>query len=164
MKIGVCGGSFDPPTLGHLDLFRRAAKIFDQVVVVVAKNPGKNNLFTAEERKNLILKDAREMGIENIAIEILGESKLLAKYAEKIQAVSLIRSMRKVNDFENEFEMAIHNSMQAPEVETIFIRVNHMFDAVRSSSVRDLARLGGRIDYMVTKNVEGAIRKKLSQN
>jgi pantetheine-phosphate adenylyltransferase len=164
MKIGVCGGSFDPPTLGHLDLFRRASRIFDKVIVVIAKNPGKNNLFTADERKNIVIEDLKNAEINNVQVDILEEGRILVKYAETVEAISLIRSMRSVNDFEAEFEMALHNSMQASDIETIFIRVSNLYDAVRSSSVRDLARLGGRIDYMVTKNVEEAIRKKLSQN
>jgi pantetheine-phosphate adenylyltransferase len=163
MRIGVCGGSFDPPTLGHLDLFREGSNIFDKIVVVVAKNPRKNNLFTAEERKLLIKKDAQKVGLKNIEVVILGEGQILANYANKIGASALVRSMRTVTDFETEFEMALHNKMQAPNITTVFVRINHQFDAVRSSSVRDLARLGGRIDYMVTKNVEEAIRKKLSQ-
>lgn len=159
--IGVYGGSFDPITKGHIDVIKKGLKIFDKIIVVIAKNPGKNPLFTPEERTGLIIASAHEARLEKqIEVDILEDGKLLAKYTQKRGAVALIRSMRTATDFEQEFTLAFHNKKQAPKVETVFIKADDKYGNVSSSAVREIFRYKGKISYMVFPCVRKALKAK----
>lgn len=115
-KIAICPGSFDPVTLGHMDIIRRASKMFDKVIVAVLVNPSKQPSFSIRERIDLL----REATQDIQGIEIVSFDGLLATYAKEKKAVAIVKGLRAVSDFEYEFQMALTNKKLNPELETIF--------------------------------------------
>lgn len=143
MKIAVCPGSFDPITNGHLAVIRRASRLFDKVIVVVMANFRKPvGLFSVEERVELIKRCTAD--IENVDVDFYGG--LLADYAREKGAVAIVKGLRAVSDFEDEFQQALTNKQLNPEVETIFItaEAEHMY--LSSSLVKQIGELGANID------------------
>ena len=141
----VCPGSFDPVTLGHIDIISRAAKMFDKVIVAVLVNSSKKPSFTTEERIELLRKALA--GFDNIQIESFDG--LLAEYARKTGANAVVRGLRAVSDFEYEFQMSLTNKKLNPDLETIFLtsRAEYMF--LSSSIVKQIATLNGDITNFV---------------
>lgn len=160
MRIAVCPGSFDPITQGHLDIVRRAAKLFDKVIVVVVINPDKRPVFTAEERRNLIEKSVCFM--ENV--EVATHKGLLVEYVKKVNACAIVKGLRAVSDFEYEFQMAMTNRKLMPTVETVFLNTspNNMF--LSSSLVKQVAKFGGDISEFVPRIVQEEIERRLLNN
>ena len=117
MKIAVYPGSFDPITNGHLDILNRACKVFDKVIVLVAKNPNKHSNFTPEERVEMI----KEATSDNSQVEVYCDSGLTVEFAKKHHATHLIRGLRAVSDFEYEFQLASANEFVCPTIELIFL-------------------------------------------
>ena len=143
MKIAVCPGSFDPITNGHLAVIRRASRLFDKVIVVVMANFRKPvGLFSVDERVELIKRCTAD--IENVDVDLYGG--LLADYAREKGAVAIVKGLRAVSDFEDEFQQALTNKQLNPEVETIFItaEAEHMY--LSSSLVKQIGELGANID------------------
>lgn len=143
MKIAVCPGSFDPITNGHLAVIRRASRLFDKVIVVVMANFRKPvGLFSVDERVELIKRCTAD--IENVEVDSYGG--LLADYAREKGAVAIVKGLRAVSDFEDEFQQALTNKQLNPEVETIFItaEAEHMY--LSSSLVKQIGELGANID------------------
>ena len=143
MKIAVCPGSFDPITNGHLAVIRRASRLFDKVIVVVMANFRKPvGLFSVDERVELIKRCTAD--IENVDVDFFGG--LLADYAREKGAVAIVKGLRAVSDFEDEFQQALTNKQLNPEVETIFItaEAEHMY--LSSSLVKQIGELGANID------------------
>lgn len=143
MKIAVCPGSFDPITNGHLAVIRRASRLFDKVIVVVMANFRKPvGLFSVNERVELIKRCTAD--IENVDVDFYGG--LLADYAREKGAVAIVKGLRAVSDFEDEFQQALTNKQLNPEVETIFItaEAEHMY--LSSSLVKQIGELGANID------------------
>lgn len=143
MKIAVCPGSFDPITNGHLAVIRRASRLFDKVIVVVMANFRKPvGLFSVDERVKLIKRCTAD--IENVDVDFYGG--LLADYAREKGAVAIVKGLRAVSDFEDEFQQALTNKQLNPEVETIFItaEAEHMY--LSSSLVKQIGELGANID------------------
>lgn len=157
MNVAVYPGSFDPVTYGHLDVIRRAAAIFDEVIVAVADNLAKRKpLFTVAERQELlglILKD-----IPNVRVDTYRG--LTVSYVREQGARALIRGLRAVSDFENEFMMALTNKKLAPEIETVFLMTEARYSFISSGSVKEVARYGGCVDEMVPKPVVKLLRDK----
>ena len=152
MKTAICPGSFDPITNGHLAVIRRAAKIFDKVIVVVMANFRKPaGLFNAEERVELIKRCTKD--IENVEVEYYWG--LLAEYAKEKDAVAIVKGLRAVSDFEDEFQQALTNKQLNPNVETVFItaEAEHMY--LSSSLVKQICELNADID--MTKFVPAEI-------
>jgi pantetheine-phosphate adenylyltransferase len=147
MCKGVCvyPGSFDPVTLGHIDLIRRASKLFPQVMVAVLNNPDKHNLFTVEQRIAMLTKACE--GLDNVRIDSFGG--LLVDYMRKTGAEIVIRGLRAVTDFESEFQMAQVNRQIAPEIETLFLMTSPDYAYISSSAVRQIAAFGGDISTLV---------------
>ncbi len=153
-------GSFDPPTLGHLDLIERAAKMFDHVVVAIARNDAKTALFTIDERIEML----REMAGHLENVEITRFEGLTVDFARSIGAMALIRGLRVLSDFEYELSMAINNQKLNPEVDTVCLMPSEPFLFLSSRQVKEIAALGGRVDHCVTPEVEARLRaKKLGQ-
>ncbi len=150
-------GTFDPITLGHVDLIKRARKIFGQLVVAVADNPEKNPLFTVAERIEIIQEVTRDMD----AITVTSFSDLTARYAKLIKAAVIIRGLRAVSDFEFEFQMALMNRKIEPEVETVFLMPNEKYSYLSSSLIKDIARRGGDITCFVPPIVKERLAGKL---
>lgn len=157
MTLAICPGSFDPITLGHIDVIRRASALFDRVIVVVMINPLKKPAFTVDERIDFIKRSTSD--IKNIQLDQY--SGLLADYAEMKKATAVVRGLRIMSDFEYEFQMSLTNNFLNPNTETIFLpaSINCMF--LSSSMVREVARYGRDISEFVPKEIAGDIRSKL---
>jgi pantetheine-phosphate adenylyltransferase len=134
MKIAIYPGSFDPVTSGHLNIIRRAANIFDKLIVCVMVNAGKNPMFTLEERVELIRKVTRD--IPNVEVDCSNE--LLAEYAKRKGSCVIVKGLRAGSDFENEFQMAMVNRKINPELDTMFLTAEHQYMYMSSSMVKEL--------------------------
>ncbi len=156
----ICPGSFDPVTLGHVDIITRAAAMFDRVIVAVLVNSSKSPSFTIDERIEL-LKKALD-GIDNV--EIQSFNGLLADYARKTNATAVVKGLRAMSDFEYEFQMSLTNKKLNPDLETIFLtsRAECMF--LSSSMVKQVATFGGDITYFVPECIHDEIKKRLATN
>ncbi len=159
MKIAIYPGSFDPPTKGHLDIIKRASKVFDKLIVAILKNPYKNPMFSIEERKkmlNLIIED-----LNNVEIDYF--EGLLVEYAQNKQAQIIIKGLRAISDFENEFQMALTNRKLVPEIETVFMMTNDKYSFLSSSVVKEILEFDGCIDKLVPDEVNEFIQKKTQE-
>ena len=152
-------GSFDPPTNGHCDIIKRSARLFEKLIVAVGVNPTKKYFFTVEERILMLKEIVREY--DNI--EVSHFEGLLVEYANKIGAVTIIRGLRALSDFEYEFELALMNRHLNPNVDTIFMMTDEHYSFIRSSLVREVARLGGDISDKVPPVVERYLKERYSQ-
>ncbi len=154
--IVVYPGSFDPITNGHLDLLQRALRIFDRIIVAVARNPVKESLFTIEERMEMIrvsLADYPQVSIDTF-------SGLLVKYAREKKARAILRGLRAVTDFEYEFQLAMMNRRLEPEIETVFLMTGLRWVFLSSSILKEAAIHGGNIEDMVPEIVYHKLREK----
>ena len=158
MRIAVCPGSFDPVTLGHLDIFERAAKMFDEVIVAVFHNPGKRPAFSMEERVHL-LKEATAH-IPNIQVDCF--SGLLNEYVRSRNTNIIVRGLRALTDFEYEFQRALLLKHGDPNIETVFMMTSSEYSFVSSSATKELAKFGGSIKGLVPENVEEQIFRRLN--
>jgi len=153
-KIAVYPGSFDPVTNGHLDIIRRAAKLFDQVVVAVIRNPEKVPTFSLEERIKMLSQAVKI--IKNVKIESFDG--LLIDFVRMKKAKVIIRGLRAVSDFDYEFQMALTNRKMAPEIETIFLMTDYRYSYLSSSFVKQIAERGGDISGMVPNMVHKLLK------
>ena len=158
MRRAIYPGSFDPVTNGHLDVIQRAGRLFDEVVVAVALNDQKRTLFSADERVEL-LRNAAE-GI--VHLRIVRFDGLLMDFAREMEASAVIRGLRAVSDFEFEFQMALMNRKLEPNVETIFLMPAENYTYLSSRIVKEIARLGGKVDAFVPTSVAAALRRKFA--
>ncbi len=157
-KIAICPGSFDPITIGHLDIITRAAAMFDKVIVVVMTNISKTGSFSKEERLQMIKKTVAH--ISNIEVDVYDG--LLAEYAENKNACAIIKGLRAMSDFEYEFQMALANKKLNPKVETLFLTTSADNMYLSSSMVRQIASMGGDITSFVPPIIHDDIVKRLS--
>jgi pantetheine-phosphate adenylyltransferase len=158
-RTAVFPGTFDPFTHGHLDLTRRAARLFDRVVVAVSMNPGKGALFTVEERVAMI----REVTRSTKRIEVVHFDDLAVACAERVGAVVMIRGLRAVSDFEFEFQMALMNRRLSRRLEIAFLMPDQKYTYLNSTLVKEVARHGGAITGLVPPLVERRLRERLKQ-
>ncbi|MEH6987907.1 pantetheine-phosphate adenylyltransferase [Cytobacillus firmus] len=154
--IAVCPGSFDPITYGHLDIIKRAAKVFEQVYVVVLNNSSKNPLFNVEERIHLIKEVTKDL--KNVKVDSF--QGLLMDYAKSVNANAVIRGLRAVSDFEYEMQITSMNRVLNDEVETFFIMTNNQYSFLSSSIVKEVAKYNGDISELVPDIVEKALKNK----
>ena len=147
MKIGICPGSFDPVTLGHMDIITRACRIFDKVIVAVPINPDKHFSFTVEERMDMLRTVTAGMGVE---VDSVGG--LLVDYAREKGATAIVKGLRAVSDYDYEFQMALANKQLNPEVENMFLS---------SSLVKQVAGFGGDISHFVPECLLERINERL---
>lgn len=154
-KVAIYPGTFDPITLGHVDVARRAARLFDRVYVAVAATSSKQPVFSLEERTELA--QAALTDIDNI--QVTSFSGLLVDFAAKHGAIALVRGLRAVSDYEYEIQLAAINQRLNPEIETIFLSPGEDLGFVSSSIVRELARLGGDVRPFVPDNVSRALAR-----
>lgn len=155
MKKAVYPGSFDPPTLGHVDILRRAAGLFDEVIVAVGANTAKKPMFSLEERVAML----KEIVAELPNVQVLPFDGLLVNFATQHDASAVIRGLRAVSDFENEFQMALANRTLAPNLETVFLMTSAEVMFVSSSIVKEIASLGGDVSGLVPKNVAARLMR-----
>ncbi len=157
-SIAICPGSFDPVTVGHLDIISRAAKMFDRLIVVILPNKSKTKQsFTVEERINFLKTATAE--IDNVSIDYY--EGLLADYASKVNASAIVKGLRAMSDFEYEFQMALTNKQLNPDVETIFLTTNAKYMYLSSSVVREVASHGGNISDFVPACIQDEITNRL---
>jgi pantetheine-phosphate adenylyltransferase len=149
VRSAVYPGSFDPFTLGHLDILERATGIFDKVIVAVLENPNKSPLFSVEERLGMIRDSIHDDG----SIEVDSFDGLTVEYARRVGAGSLVRGLRATSDFENEFQMALFNRRLAPEITTVFLMTSFANVFLSSSLIKEVARHGGAVDFAVPPSV-----------
>ena len=156
----VCPGSFDPVTVGHIDIISRAAQMFSKVVVVVMQNRAKSPSFTVEERMEMLREATAELG--NVTVDSFDG--LLAEYTEKIGAGAIVKGLRAMSDFEYEFQMALTNKKLNPNTETVFLttRAENMY--LSSSMVKQIGSMGGDISDFVPKMIHGKIVERLKSN
>lgn len=156
MRKAIYPGSFDPFTLGHLDLIHRALHLFDEVIVAVAVNANKQSLFTLEERQVMIaevLKDTPQ-------VQVLAFDGLLVDFAKQHQACALVRGLRAVSDFEWEFQLALMNRHLDEQLETIFLMPNAEFTYLSSSMVKEVARLQGDVSRFLPPSIHAKLQQK----
>lgn len=144
-KTAIYPGSFDPLTNGHVDIIKRGLKLFDKIIVAILVNPSKQPLFSVEERVELI-RDSMK-GIPNIEIDSFGG--LLIDYARKKKVSAILRGMRAVSDFENEFQMAMMNRKLNRDIQTIFLMTGLRWLFISSSTIKEVASFGGDVANMV---------------
>ena len=154
----VYPGSFDPVTNGHLDLIARGAKIFDHLIVAVARNLDKDPLFAVQERIEML--EAVTFEWKNVEVDLF--SGLLMDYARSKSARVVLRGIRAVSDYEYELQMAMMNRKIEPEIETVFMMPGEAYSYISSRLVRELARLGGSVKGLVPQLVEERLRSKVS--
>jgi pantetheine-phosphate adenylyltransferase len=155
-RTALYPGSFDPVTLGHLDIAERALHVFDNVIMAVADNPYKNTMFTADERVAMLEEVTRDYE----HIEVTRFQCLTVEYAHECHAVAIIRGLRVLSDFEYEFQMALTNRAIAPEIEMIYMMPQQPYTFVSSSMVKELAAFDGGIDKFVPGVVAEMLREK----
>lgn len=153
----VCPGSFDPVTVGHLDIIKRAAGMFSKVIVVVMTNSSKHPSFTAEERMEMI----RTATYDIPNVEVAQYDGLLADYARMVGAGAIVKGLRAMSDFEYEFQMALTNKKLNPDVETVFLTTQAENMYLSSSMVKEIGRMGGEIRDFVPEAIQDTIIRRL---
>ncbi len=158
MIKAVYPGSFDPITNGHLDIIKRASKIFDKVIVVIAVNSRKKSFFTTEEKKDMIENVVKEV----VGVEIQSFDGLLVDCVKANKAKVILRGMRAISDFEYESQFALINKKMAPDIETVFMVTSTRYSYLNSSIVKEIAALNGCIKDLVPEYVAQKLQKKLN--
>ncbi len=161
MRRAVCPGSFDPVTLGHIDIFERASAMFDEIIISVFHNPGKDKaMFTMEERVEMLREATKH--IPNV--RVTGFSGLLNEFCRKEEAPFIVRGLRAFTDFEYEFQRALLIKKIDNKLETVFIMTNAKYSFVSSSGVRELAAFGGQVKDLVPECIEERIRTHMKRS
>ncbi|MEP6830683.1 MAG: pantetheine-phosphate adenylyltransferase [Rhizomicrobium sp.] len=162
-RIGLYPGTFDPVTLGHLDIIKRAVKLMDHLVIGVATNASKEPMFTLKERKAMMEREAAPLAAGRATIEVRSYDTLLVKFAEKVGASMIIRGLRAVSDFEYEFQMVAMNQRLNTEIETVFLMADPRHQAISSRLVKEIALLGGDVAPFTTATVAQALVKRCKE-
>ena len=159
-RIGVYPGTFDPVTLGHLDIIRRAARLVDRLVVGVTTNPSKQPMFSLPERLEMV---RREVASLSAIVEVVEFDSLLMDFAVTQNAAMIFRGLRAVGDFEYEFQMAGMNQQLNNRIETVFLMADVSLQPIASRLVKEIARYGGAIDKFVTPSVAADVARHLGR-
>jgi pantetheine-phosphate adenylyltransferase len=160
-RIALCPGSYDPVTNGHLDVIRRAAEMFDEVIVAVVNLPARKGttLFSAEERIGFI-----EAATHRISgVRVMAFSTLVVDFARECNAKAIVKGLRAISDFEYEFEMHQLNRLQAPDIDTLYLMASPQYSFISSSGIKELAMFGGKIDELVPEPVAARLKEELGR-
>ena len=157
MKVAIYPGSFDPVTSGHLNIIRRAANIFDRLIVCVMVNAGKNPMFSLEERVELI----RSVTEDIPNVEVDSSNELLAEYAKRKGSCVIVKGLRAGSDFENEFQMALINHKINPNLDTMFLTAEHQFMYLSSSTVKELGNYDVDLSDFLPEQIIPAFKKRI---
>jgi pantetheine-phosphate adenylyltransferase len=158
MRIGVYPGTFDPITLGHMDIISRGAKLVDKLIIGVATNPSKSPLFTLDERVMQVRRETAEIG----NVEVVSFDALLMHFAEAQRASVIVRGLRAVADFEYEFQMAGMNQQLNDDIETVFLMADVALQPIASRLVKEIASYGGSIDKFVPSTIASEVRDRIA--
>ncbi|OAQ20773.1 pantetheine-phosphate adenylyltransferase [Thermosulfurimonas dismutans] len=161
IKIAVYPGTFDPVTYGHLDLIKRALKLFDHVIVAIGENPTKKPLFSLEERLEMLQEAVKEIP-DRDRLEITSFSGLLVDFVRKRGARAIVRGLRAVSDFEYEFQLALMNRRLARDIDTIFLMPGFRWIFISSTIIKEAAKFGGSVDGLVPPVVAKKLKEKFS--
>ncbi len=156
-RTAICPGSFDPVTLGHMDIINRARKVFDKTIVAVLVNPEKHTLFTVDERIELLKRCTSDMA----DVEVVGFDGLLADYARERNVTAIVKGLRALSDFEYEFQMALTNKKLNPNLETMFLTTNAENMFLSSSIIKQIATFGGDITNFVPECILSDIKQRI---
>lgn len=159
MNTGVYPGTFDPVTLGHMDIIRRGAKLVDRLVIGVTTNPSKSPMFTVEERMAMVRREVEDIGGQ---IEVVSFDSLLMDFAEREGAALILRGLRAVADFEYEYQMAGMNQQLNDRIETVFLMADVSLQPIASRLVKEIALYGGDISKFVTPAVAEDVRRAVA--
>ena len=160
MRIGVYPGTFDPITLGHMDIIKRGMRLVDKLVIGVTTNPSKSPMFSDEERLEMVRRETAELGE---GVEVVGFNMLLMKFAEKQGASVIVRGLRAVADFEYEYQMAGMNQQLNDNIETVFLMADVSLQPIASRLVKEIAMFGGEIHKFVTPLVADEIAARVQK-
>ncbi len=156
MRIAIYPGTFDPITFGHLDILKRASTLFDMVYIAVAKNLHKNPLFSDDERMQMISECVRSFD----SVKVDQFDGLVVDYAGRVKATAIIRGLRAISDFDYEFQMALMNRHVNEDIDTVFLMPHEDYTYLSSTTVKELAELGGDVSEFVPENVREALIQK----
>jgi pantetheine-phosphate adenylyltransferase len=162
-RTGLYPGTFDPPTLGHLDIIKRAVKLVDHLVIGVSTNPSKSPLFTLKERIAMVKREAMPLAEGRATISVEPFNSLLMHFAEKVGANVIVRGLRAVSDFEYEFQMVAMNQRLNPEIETVFLMADPRHQAIASRLVKEIAMLGGNVAPFTTPYIADLLVKRCKE-
>ncbi|MCX8014796.1 MAG: pantetheine-phosphate adenylyltransferase [candidate division WOR-3 bacterium] len=157
MKIAVFPGSFDPITNGHIDIIKRALKLFDKIIVAVAKREEKSPIFSLAEREQMVKSVLKKFK----QVEVKSFDGLLVDFVKKEKACTIIRGLRTISDFDYEFQMALTNRKIAPDIETIFFLASEQYAYLSATLVKEIARMGGDLKEFLPKPVISMLKNKL---
>ena len=160
-RIAVCPGSYDPITFGHLDVIKRTAGMFDEVVVAIVNHPVRkgHTLFTTEERLSFIDEATADLpNVRSASFDVL-----IVEFAENIGARAIVKGLRAISDFEYEMEMNQLNRMQAPDIDTLYLMASPQYSFLSSSGVKELAMFDGKIDELVPERVARRLKEELAR-
>jgi pantetheine-phosphate adenylyltransferase len=163
-RVALYPGTFDPVTLGHLDIIQRAVKLVDHLAIGIANNPSKHQAFTIEERIDMMRRETAPLagdGRATIAVETFDT--LLIHFARKVGATMIIRGLRAVSDFEYEFQMVAMNQRLEPNIETVFLMADPRHQAIASRLVKEIASFGGDVSAFTTPAIAAALKKRFAQ-
>jgi pantetheine-phosphate adenylyltransferase len=156
--LAIYPGTFDPIHYGHMDIARRASRLFDQLLIAVYDKPLKSLVFSPEDRIGLAEEAARQMALPNV--RVIGYSGLTIEFCRKVGAKVVVRGLRVFSDFEFEFRMALANHRLAPDIDTVSLITNEEHTFLSSSTVREVASLGGDVTSMVPPHVQAALKRR----
>ncbi len=162
MRRAIFPGSFDPPTNGHLDIIKRSSPLFDEIIIAVLNNPDKNPMFSVEERKAIITELLPLTANGNCRLTVESFSGLTADFARERNATAIVRGIRAVSDYEYELRMALMNRRLEPNIETVFLMAAEEYSYVSSDLMKQVFRLGGRVEGLIPELVEEKMREKIS--
>lgn len=160
MRRAIFPGSFDPLTNGHLDIIKRSAPLFDEMIVAVLNNPDKLPMFTVEERCGMIREVLPDVDTNDCSMLVESFSGLTADFSRKRRATAIVRGIRAVSDYEYELRMALMNRRLEPEIETVFLMAGEEYSYVSSTLMKQVFELGGRVEGLIPELVEARMREK----
>ena len=160
-RIGIYPGTFDPITLGHADIIRRAARLVDRLIIGVTTNPSKNPMFDTDERLAMVKREVAAMNLGNV--EVVGFNALLMKFAKAQGASVIVRGLRAVADFEYEYQMAGMNQQLDDEIETVFLMADVSLQPIASKLVKEIALYGGDIGAFVSPAVRDDVAERVNE-
>jgi len=161
MRRAIFPGSFDPLTMGHLDIIERSLDLFDEIIIAVLNNPDKNPMFSPEERCKMIENVLSDFDSKECNLVVESFQGLLVEYVKKRNGSAIVRGIRAVSDYEYELRMALMNRRLEPEIETVFLMAAEEYSYVSSHLVKQVFTLSGRVDGLVPELIEKEMRKKI---